>query len=222
MVSSGRWFFFFPLNNYSSMFSRLILEMNLFARYDQSGNQIMGTWNATTWITRQELFLCPGTASPRQVTMSKASYLCRDLLPITIEWKMFCSVCKTLALRTQMGKKVRTWWKWMTVLGSTTGMAGNERLASSHFQTGELFPHPWRCTRPGWMASWAAELVEGSLPTGRLWCPFQPKLFCDFVIFHTFSGHSWSALRGCQLSLITSVRNTVPAFQRFPCTKKSS
>lgn len=58
MVGSGRSVFLFPLNNYSSMFSRLILEMNLFARRDQSGNQITGTWNATIWITCQELFLC--------------------------------------------------------------------------------------------------------------------------------------------------------------------
>jgi len=28
-----------------------------------------------------------------------------------------------------------------------------------------VVPHPWRCSRPGWMGPWAAELLGGS-PAG--------------------------------------------------------
>jgi len=122
-------------------------------------------------VSCQELFLCTPfknisgnshticdaqALAPRQVTMSKALCLCRDLLPVTTAWNMFCSICMTLGLRTQTGKKVRTWWKRMMALGSTTSSSGNEKLASSRFQTDEIFPHPWRCSRPGWMGPWAA------------------------------------------------------------------
>lgn len=50
--------FLFPLNNYSGIFSSLILDMNLFERCDQSVNKIIETWKAVTWIPCQEFLLC--------------------------------------------------------------------------------------------------------------------------------------------------------------------
>jgi len=32
-----------------------------------------------------------------------------------------------------------------------------------------VVPHPWRCSRPGWMGPWAAEVGVAALPTaGKL------------------------------------------------------
>ena len=43
-----------------------------------------------------------------------------------------------------------------------------------------VVPHPWRCSRPGWMGPWAAELLGGSPAHGTGWdwedfkVPFNP------------------------------------------------
>lgn len=50
--------FLFPLNNYSGIFSSLILDMNLSERCDQSVSKVIGAWEAVTWIAWQELLLC--------------------------------------------------------------------------------------------------------------------------------------------------------------------
>jgi len=49
-------------------------------------------------------------------------------------------------------------------------------------------PYLWRYSRPGWMGSWAAELVGGCPAHSRglglddFRVPFQPKPFCDSMI----------------------------------------
>jgi len=66
----------------------------------------------------------------------------------------------------------------MRVVGAGTGCP--EKL---------WMPHPWRCSRPGWMGPWAAWSGEMYFCAhGCELAPFQPKLVCDSLI-HSDLGH---------------------------------
>jgi len=47
--------------------------------------------------------------------------------------------------------------------GGNSFLGGGEALAQLPREA--VVPHPWQCSRPGWMGPWAAELLGGS-PAG--------------------------------------------------------
>jgi len=50
--------------------------------------------------------------------------------------------------------------------GEISHSEGSEALAQLPREA--VVPHPWRCSRPGWIGPWAAELLGGSPAQSRV------------------------------------------------------
>ena len=107
--------------------------------------------------------------------LSLAPFCCK--LGYCVVWRQDW-LLQTVSIRTALGIALSSlqgeWW------GAGTGCP--ERL---------WMPHPWRCSRPGWMGPWAAWSSKWGgwwpCPAGGLEIhdprgPFQPRPFCDSVI----------------------------------------
>ena len=72
---------------------------------------------------------------------------------------------------------------------STKTWVTGRRNSVQEFNPEKLWvPHLWRCSRSGCIGSWQPGLARGNPAHGEgleqndLWCPFQPKPFCDSMI----------------------------------------
>jgi len=80
---------------------------------------------------------------------------------------------------------------------------------SNTFPREAVVPHPWRCSRPGWMRPWVTELLGASPPHGMEW---------DWVGFKVPSNQNSSVIDSMVLSCCwlceSSMRVCFPHFHK--------
>ena len=107
------------------------------------------------------------------------------------------------------------WWDPTTVMESLDVGQGS-RSIYNRLPRDAVMPHPWRCSRPGWMGPWAAWAGGGQpcpwqgLKIEDLWGPFQPKPFCDSVAMLIYSGNLPWGPQAFSLPLASATNSWTP------------